>query len=404
MRELKRTVLYDAHVALGATMVDFGGWDMPIQYPTGIITEHMSTRRRCGIFDVSHMGRLVVEGPERVAFLQKVLSSNVTALVPGRAQYCMIPNEQGGAADDAYLYMFEEDRYLLIVNASNTDKDLEHFAATLPGYDCTVTNVTAKTASIAIQGPDSDQILKQLSGSDIIADPKKNSLNVLQMEGHTVWLSRTGYTGEPIGYELFVTADEAHWLWNRLLELGAVPNALGARDTLRLEAGLPLYGHEMGADPSGAEIPVFAVPLARFAVSFAEEKGDFIGKAILSAQKAALEAVRSGDLSGLSTLPKRIVPIQLTDRGVIRAGMDIYQGGSHIGWVTSGTMVPYCEFDENGLPTDKTGKRSIGFAYLSSDVSAGDAVEIDIRGKRVKAAVVARHARQDQPPYLRPIL
>ena len=404
MSELKRTVLYDAHVALGATMVDFGGWDMPIQYPTGIITEHMATRRRCGIFDVSHMGRLVVEGPERVAFLQKVLSSNVTALVPGRAQYCMIPNAQGGAVDDAYLYMYEEDRYLLIVNASNTDKDLEHFASILPDYNCTVTNVTAKTASIAIQGPDSDKILSELSGSDFLADPKKNALNVLQMEGHTVWLSRTGYTGEPIGYELFVTAEEAHWLWNRLMELGAVPNALGARDTLRLEAGLPLYGHEMGTDPSGAEIPVFAVPLARFAVSFAEDKGDFIGKPALTAQKEALDAIRSGDLAGLSVLPKRIVPILLTDRGVIRAGMDIYRSGVHIGWVTSGTMVPYTGFDETGLPTDQTGKRSIGFAYLASDTEAGDAVEIDVRGKRLKAVVVARHARQDQPPYLRPVL
>ena len=133
--ELKRTPLYDAHVAAGATMVDFGGWEMPIQYPAGILTEHLYDRRRCGIFDVSHMGRIIVEGSERVQFLQKVLTSNVAALKPGRAQYCMIPTETGGAVDDAYLYMFEEDKYLLIVNASNTDKDLEHFAKYLPDYD-----------------------------------------------------------------------------------------------------------------------------------------------------------------------------------------------------------------------------------------------------------------------------
>ena len=128
MSECKRTPLYDAHVAAGATMVDFGGWDMPIQYPAGIVTEHLYDRKACGIFDVSHMGRLIVEGPQRVAFLQKVLSSNVAALAPGRAQYCIIPTETGGAVDDAYLYMFEQDRYMLIVNASNTDKDLAHFA------------------------------------------------------------------------------------------------------------------------------------------------------------------------------------------------------------------------------------------------------------------------------------
>ena len=390
MSELKRTVLYDAHVALGATMVDFGGWDMPIQYPTGIITEHMATRKHCGIFDVSHMGRLLVEGPERVAFLQKVLTSDVTRLVPGRAQYCIIANEQGGAVDDAYLYMYEEDRYLLVVNASNTDKDLDHFAPILANYDCTVTNMTARTASIAVQGPDSDRILTELTGSEFLADPKKNSLNVLQAEGRTVWISRTGYTGEPIGYELFVTAENARWLWDRLLELGAVPNALGARDTLRLEAGLPLYGHEMGEDADGKEMPVFAVSIANFAVSFAEHKGDFIGKAALQAQKE-------------HGTEKRIVPIALKDRGVIRAGMSIYCGEHHVGWVTSGTMVPYCVFDGEA-PTDQTGKRSIGFAYLCSDVAEDAVLEIDVRGKRLKAARVARHARQDQPPYLRPIL
>ena len=164
MSELKRTVLYDAHVALGATMVDFGGWDMPIQYPTGIITEHMATRKHCGIFDVSHMGRLLVEGPERVAFLQKVLTSDVTRLVPGRAQYCIIANEQGGAVDDAYLYMYEEDCYLLVVNASNTEKDIAHLEKEIKNYDCRMTNITAEWASIAVQGPESKDLLTKLAG------------------------------------------------------------------------------------------------------------------------------------------------------------------------------------------------------------------------------------------------
>ena len=388
--ELKRTPLYDAHVAAGATMVDFGGWEMPIQYPAGIITEHLYDRKHCGIFDVSHMGRLIVEGPERVEFLQKVLTSNVAALVPGRAQYCIIPTETGGAVDDAYLYMYEEDKYMLIVNASNTDKDLAHFAKYLPDYDCTLTNITDTYSSIAVQGPEAEAILKVLSGGAEISGPKKNDLNELQMEGHTVRVSKTGYTGDPIGWELFIDAKDVTWLWNRLIELGAQPTALGARDTLRLEAGLPLYGHEMGEDHDGNEMPIFAVSLARFAVSFKEEKGDFIARQILLNQKE-------------NGTPRKVVPIALVDRGVMRAGMDIYKDGAHIGWVTSGTMVPYYVF-EGDEPTDKTGKRSIGFAYIDSNVTMDDTIHIDVRGKKLKAKIVARHMIQNEPPYGKAII
>ena len=391
MSQLKRTPLYDAHVAAGATMVDFGGWEMPIQYPAGIINEHLYDRRHCGIFDVSHMGRLIVEGPERVAFLQKVLSSNVAALVPGRAQYCIIPTQTGGAVDDAYLYMFEQDRYMLIVNASNTDKDLAHFAKYLPDYDCTITNITDTYSSIAVQGPDAETILKVLTGGAEISGPRKNDLNEVDMEGHAVRVSKTGYTGDPIGWELFIDAKDVTWLWNRLMELGAAPTGLGARDTLRLEAGLPLYGHEMGEDHSGAEMPIFAVSLARFAVSFAEEKGDLVAGDILKAQKE-------------NGTPKKVVPIALVDRGVMRAGMDIYRDGAHIGWVTSGTMVPYYQFDENGNILDTTGKRSIGFAYIDSTVSMEDAISVDVRGKKLQAKIVSKHMDQTQPPYGRAIV
>ena len=391
MSELKRTPLYDAHVAAGATMVDFGGWEMPIQYPAGIVTEHLYDRKHCGIFDVSHMGRLIVEGPERVAFLQRVLSSNVAALAPGRAQYCIIPTESGGAVDDAYLYMFEKDRYLLIVNASNTDKDLAHFAKYLPEFDCSITNITDTYSSIAVQGPDSEAILRVLSGGAEITGPKKNDLNELDMEGHTVRVSKTGYTGDPTGWEMFIDAEDVTWLWNRLIELGARPTGLGARDTLRLEAGLPLYGHEMGEDHAGDEMPVFAVSLARFAVSFKEEKGDFVARDLLLKQKEQGTA-------------KKVVPVALVDRGVMRAGMDVYRDGVHVGWVTSGTMVPYYHFDENGNILETTGKRSIGFAYIDSSVSLDDIVEIDVRGKRLKAKVVFQHMDQKNPPYGRAII
>lgn len=391
MSELKRTPLYDAHVAAGATMVDFGGWEMPIQYPEGIVAEHLYDRKHCGIFDVSHMGRLIVEGPDRLAFLQEVLSSNAAALVPGRAQYCMIPDETGGAVDDAYLYMFTGDNYMVVVNASNTDKDLEHFAKYLPDFDCRVTNITDTYSSIAVQGPDSEKILKELSGSDFLTGPKKNDLNELTMEGRTVRISRTGYTGDPIGWELFIDANDVVWLWNRLIELGAKPTALGARDTLRLEAGLPLYGHELGTDHAGEEIPIFAVSLARFAVSFAEEKGDFVGRELLLAQKEG-------------GTPKKVFQVELRDRGVMRGGMDVYRDGEHVGWITSGTMVPYYNFDEEGNILDTTGKRSIGFAYLDSSVTKEDILEVDVRGKKLKASVVSRHMRQDLPPYGVPVL
>ena len=393
MSELKRTQLYEAHLAAGGQMVDFGGWEMPIQYPAGIVTEHLTCRSKCGIFDVSHMGRLLIEGPDRLAFMQHVLSSNVAAVKPGRAQYCMIPNATGGAVDDAYVYMYEEDRYMLVVNASNTDKDLAHFATILPQFDCTVTNMTSKCASIAVQGPETDKILSQLIGGPVPVGPKKNDLGFAMMEGRKVWLSRTGYTGEPIGYELFIESAEAVWLWNRLIELGAAPTALGARDTLRLEAGLPLYGHEMGEAPDGSEIKIFSVPLSRFAVSFAEEKGDFIGKALLEDQKA--------------NLTTKIVPIALVDRGVIRAGMDIYKNGEKAGWVTSGTMVPYWFYEGQGEETkllEKTGKRSIGFACIEGAPVAGDEVFVDVRGKKLKAVVVSKHMIQNDPPFGKAVL
>ncbi len=391
MSELKRTPLYDAHVAAGATMVDFGGWEMPIQYPAGIVAEHLYDRKVCGIFDVSHMGRLIIEGPDRLAFVQKVLTNNAAALVPGRCQYTMIPTEDGNAVDDAYLYMFEEDKFMLVVNASNTDKDLEHFAKYLPEFDCTITNVTATYSSIAVQGPEAEKMLMVLSGGAPITGPKKNDTNELTMEGRTVRAYRTGNTGDPIGYDLFIDATEVNWLWNRLIELGARPTALGARDTLRLEAGLPLYGHELGEDTSGKEIPIFAVPLARFAVSFAEEKGDFVGKEKLLAQKE-------------NGTEKKAMAISLIDRGIVRAGMEVYLGDKHIGWVSSGTMVPYYNFDDSGNILETTGKRAIGFAYIDSTVTKEDIISIDIRGKRVKAKVVAKHMIQNQPPYGRAVI
>ncbi len=374
MSELKRTQLYACHLAAGASMVDFGGWEMPIQYPSKIVAEHICTRTACSLFDVSHMGRLRIEGPDTVAFLQKVLSSDVASLKLGWAQYCIIPNADGGAVDDAYLYRFEEDHYFLVVNASNTDKDLEHFAREIEGFDCRVTNITSECAAIAIQGPESEALLKGFCGAETLTEAKRNALNILDFEGRQVKIARTGYTGEPLSYELYIDSQHAVWLWDRLLELGAKPAGLGARDTLRLEAGLPLYGHEMGIDADGKDIPIYAVPLSRFAVSLTDGKTELIGRAGLEAQTQGLE--------------KKMYHICLVDRGVMRAGMRVYRGDEEIGYITSGTMVPYVT--ENG-----TANRSIGIAYLKSDVQVGDMVAIDVRGKRLKAAIVQRHMKVD---------
>ena len=407
MSELKRTQLYDIHVAAGATMVDFGGWEMPIQYPTGIIAEHLYTRQVCSLFDVSHMGRFLIEGPERVKFLQHVLTSNVSALELNMAQYCIIPNEQGGAIDDAYLYLFEEERFMLVVNAANAEKDWAHLQKVIAGYDCTMTDITKDWASIAVQGPKSKEMLTTLAGGEAPTEPVKNALKTLPLEGHEARIAKTGYTGEPLGYEVYVRSEDAAWLWNRLMELGARPAGLGARDTLRMEAALPLYGHEMGIAPDGSEIPIFAVPLSKFAVSFSDQKGDFIGRAALKAQQAAAQRYMDRDFSDLSALPKKIAPIALTGRGVMRAGMEVYKNDKLVGWVTSGTMVPYFKTQGEGISTvilEASGKRAIGMAYIDSDVLEDDVVEVDIRGKRVKAVIPARHMSVGAPPFARPLI
>ena len=408
MSELKRTQLYDVHVAAGATMVDFGGWEMPIQYPSGIIAEHLYTRQVCSLFDVSHMGRLLIEGPQRKEFLQHVLTSNVSALDLNMAQYCIIPNENGGAVDDAYLYLFQEDNYLLVVNAANIDKDLEHLNRALSGFDCTITNISDQWASIAVQGPKSKEMLMTLTGGESpTKEPTKNSLGTVSLEGRQARIAKTGYTGEPLGYEVYVRSEDAVWLWNRLVELGARPAGLGARDTLRMEASFPLYGHEMGVAPDGTEIPIFAVPLAKFAVSFSAQKGDFIGRAALERQHQAFIRHMDRDFSDLSPLPRRIAPIALLDRGVMRAGMEIYRGDKLVGWVTSGTMVPYFKTQGEGLSTvilEASGKRAIGLCYIDSDVLVDDTVEVDIRGKRLKAVIPARHMSVGAPPFARPLL
>ena len=407
MSTLKRTILFDEHLKLKASMVDFGGWEMPVNYPVGIVEEHLYTRKKAGIFDVSHMGRFVITGKEAVQYLQYVLSSNVLALDLKQAQYSMIPNENGGALDDAYLYRFCEAEYVLVVNASNAEKDWAHLIKEIKRFDAQITNQSDALAMISIQGPDSKNILGKLSKDPYLTEPVKNALNTIELAGKEVRIAKTGYTGEPIGFELFVKAGDAAAIWNLLMENGAMPIGLGARDTLRLEAGLPLYGHELGLDANGQEIQIFSVPLAKFAVSFAEAKGDYIGKKALLRQFEALQRIMKRDFSDLSDLPRMIKPIALNDKGIARNGFKVYKNGVEIGYVTSGTMVPYFKTEGHGLDTvikEEKAMRAIGLALVNSDVLVDDQVEIEIRGNKAKAVIPPYHMKGDAPPFARPII
>ncbi|MDO9490732.1 glycine cleavage system aminomethyltransferase GcvT [Acetobacterium sp.] len=407
MGNLKRTLFYDNHVKAGATLVDFGGWEMPIQYPAGIVDEHIHTRIKSGIFDVSHMGRFIVSGKEATAFLQHVLTNNVLALDLLQAQYTMIQNSNGGALDDAYLYRFYEDEFLLVVNAANAEKDWEHLNTEIKYFDAKIVDRSAEIAMISLQGPDSKTILKKLTGSENLTEPLKNALAILDYQGETLLIARTGYTGEPLGFELFTKASQAAEIWEKLLELGAMAIGLGARDTLRLEAGLPLYGHELGLDNDGNEIPIFSCPLAKFAVSFAEVKGDYIGRAALAKQYIGFKKIMERDLSDLSELARIVRPIALTGRGIARAGCQVFKAGKAVGVITSATMVPYLKAEGYGLDskiTDEKAMRAIGLALIDGDVELNDLVDVEIRGKMVAAVIAPYHMKSDAPPFARPII
>lgn len=408
MSEIFKTAFHDRHVTLGAKIVEFGGWDMPIQYPTGIVAEHLATRKQAGLFDVSHMGRFILRGSGGLAFLQHVLTNNTAALEVGQAQYTMIPNASGGAVDDAYLYRFVEDEYLLVVNAANRKKDWDHFQSMRGKFaDVELTDESDKIVMLSLQGPRSKEILLGMIESGRLPEPKRNELSIVAINGCRVMLARTGYTGEPLGFELFIETADAPAIWDILIEKGAVPIGLGARDTLRLEAGLPLYGHELGIDPDGREIPIFACPLAKFAVSFSQLKGDFVGKAKLQKQFEAFERITFGDSSDVSNLPRIILSLAIAERAIARPGAKVFAGDRHVGYVTSGTMVPYWQVEGKSLAgklTDDSQMRAICLALLDSNLREGDKVSIEIRAKQVEAAVVPFNLRSEAAPYARSIL
>ncbi len=410
MSELQRTVFYDRHVALGAKMVDFAGWEMPLWYTGGIVEEHLTTRKKAGLFDVSHMGRFIVRGAGAVEFLQHVLTNNAEALDirESAAQYTVIPNETGGAVDDAFLYQFFEDEYLLVVNAANRQKDWEHLQSFLKDFDdVELIDRTEEIAMLAFQGPMSRDLLGGVIQAGSLPEPMRNTVSVVTVSDAKVMVARTGYTGEPVCFELFANREDGLILWDQLVARGATPIGLGARDTLRLEAGLPLYGHELGEDHEGNEIPMMACPQVKFAVSFSGLKGNFVGQAALARQFEALGKIIARDYSMISDLPRLIQPIAVAGRGIARQGAKVFKGNKHVGYVTSGTMIPMWATKGEGLASTQSDQRElrpICLAYIDSDIIESEKVTIDIRGRAVDAVVVPFHMRSDAPPCARPIV
>ncbi len=407
MENLSKTVLHHRHVDLGAQMVGFGGWSMPIQYSQGILQEHLATRRHAGIFDVSHMGRFRFCGANALAFLQHVLSNNAAGLEECESQYTLIPNQNGGAIDDAYLYRFYADEYLLVVNAANSSKDWDHFQAQLADFnDVTLEDITNDVSMLSLQGPESKGILQKLLDSPDLPDPMRNALGFGSIQGKKVMIARTGYTGEPLCFELFMDRAGTRLVWDGLMDQGAHPVGLGARDTLRLEAGLPLYGHELGQDPEDREIPVFASPLSRFAVSLSPLKKQFIGREALQKQFDALKRITDQDYSRIDDLPRRIMPVALKKKGVARAGYKVFQNDRHVGYITSGTMVPRWEIEGQGIFSKLTRNhelRGICLAFVDCSLMEGDEIQVQIRNKQTQALIVPYHLRSEAPPYARSI-
>ena len=410
---MKKTILHNWHKEHGGDMVEFSGWDMPIRYETGIIQEHLTTRKHGGLFDVSHMGRSLINGEQAIEFLQYTLTNNAAALEAGQAQYTIIPNDNGGAIDDSYLYKINQKDFLLVVNASNKEKDWKWFQKQIKEFPkANLEDKSEEISMLALQGPNTKKVLEDIF-QDIteLPDVGRNNLSVTEFENEQVIISRTGYTGEPLCFELFVPKEKTIALWEKILGVGRkyniIPAGLGARDSLRLEAGLPLYGHELGMEKEGKDIPIFAIPLARYAVSFSHLKGEFIGKGPLKKQFIEFKQLENKKKCAKKYLLKRIMPIAISSIGAARQGDEVYLNDRLIGEVTSGSMVSYWRFDREGVVshiTEEKGKRSICLAYIDSETEENQEVQIHAKGRILEGVVVKRYLGGEAPPFSRTIL
>ena len=354
---LKKTPLNAVHRELGGKMVDFGGWDMPVQYSAGVIEEHMATRTRAGLFDVSHMGEIWVEGKDAIPFVNRLTTNDVTKLVDGQAHYSALTNENGGVVDDLLVYRFDVDKLLLVVNAGTTEKDWDWIASKTGDDVVTLVNASSDYCQIAVQGPEAVDILKTLTDTEL--DPiKYYHFTTGKVDGIESIISRTGYTGED-GFEVYAAADSAEQIWNKLLEagksVGILPCGLAARNTLRLESAMSLYGHELSD-----EITPFEANLGWITKL---QKGEFIGSDALKQKKE-------------NGIKRRIAGFEMTEPGIARDGYDVYIADKRVGYVTSGSPAPFL-------------KKNIGLAFLPVEfANDGQEIRIDVRGKHLSAKVV----------------
>jgi aminomethyltransferase len=362
---LRKTPLHAVHRESGAKMVPFGGWEMPVEY-SGLIAEHLAVRKAAGLFDVSHMGEFAVEGPGALSFLQRVTANHVGKLRDGQAQYSALTLANGAPADDVILYRRGEGRYLMVVNASNREKDWKWLEANRPA-EVSLRDQSEDYALVALQGPRAQEILQRLTSLDLTALAYYHFVEGPVGEAQAM-VARTGYTGED-GFEIFVAPTEAEGLWRRLLETGGgqglLPAGLGARDTLRLEAKMCLYGNDLDETTTLVEAGLGWI------VSLDPAKGDFIGRPVLEEQK------KKG-------APRRLVGFEMTGRGIARHGYPVRLSDEVVGEVTSGSYAPFLQ-------------KSIGLVYLPASRSAvGTEIVVDVRGRPVPARVVTT------PFYKRP--
>jgi aminomethyltransferase len=358
---LLKTPLHAQHVAAGARMVPFGGWDMPIDYSgqaLGVIKEHLAVRKAAGLFDVSHMGEVDIVGQGALAFLQRVTSNDVAKLQDGHAQYSALPLPSGAPVDDIIVYRFNAERFLLVVNASNRAKDVTWLQSQHP-TGCEILDRSDEFALLALQGPLAAGILQGLTKADLAA-VGYYKFTTGQVSGLEATIARTGYTGED-GFEIMVKGDDAPALWDALMKAGSgqglVPAGLGARDTLRLEAKMCLYGNDIDETTTLIEAGLGWITCIE------PHKGDFNGRAVLAEQKT-------------KGAPRKLVGFEMKDRGIARHGYPVLVGGKPVSAVTSGSMAPFLE-------------KNIGLAYVPAEHAAvGTAIGIEIRGTSVPAEIV----------------
>ncbi|MCM3316232.1 glycine cleavage system aminomethyltransferase GcvT [Rummeliibacillus stabekisii] len=355
---LKHTPLFESYAKYGGKTIDFGGWNLPVQF-SSIKEEHEAVRTKAGLFDVSHMGEIFVEGSESLAYLQNLMTNDVSKITIDGTQYTTMCYENGGVVDDLLIYRLAENNYLLVVNAANIEKDYEWLLKHESG-DVKITNQSDEIGQLALQGPLAEEVLQQLTDVDLSTIKPFHLKQHVEVAGFDTLVSRTGYTGED-GFEIYGANDAIVALWDKILEAGkekgVLPCGLGSRDTLRFEACLPLYGQELSNTISPLETGI------NFVVKINKES-DFIGKTVLADQKA-------------NGVPRKLVGIEMIDKGIPRHGYKVFVGDLEVGEVTTGTQQPLT-------------KRNIGLALIKSEYAELDQeVEVEIRNKRVKAKTVA---------------